>query len=1175
MAVTYGFYNSLNHDRVYDALQMSSIFDGIIQNGVFSTIGEALICKASGTGLIVNVGSGRAWFDHTWTLNDTDYPVEAEQAEVVLDRIDAIVLEVNQAVEVRANSIKFVKGTPSSTPVRPTMIHNAEVNQYALAYVSVRAGQTTIFDSDITNVVGTDETPFVTGLLQQLSVEQLLLQWNDDFYRYFNNFKTVSTADFNAFMTTKQTEYAAWYANMQAEGAADLAEFDAWFQHMKDQLDSDAAGHLQAEIDALALQAEKGSIIRVTTPETTLINQTCTITQDLLSRTATFDSHGVADFPSVPMIGDMVITSTDGNMTAIRNVNIPYFGRYEFEIAFWSATLAIHTSSSDLYGRPITIKQGTTTIGTTAFNQQGVASFDVHSAGTYTVSSVTTGGTERTADVVVTEQTTYNVELASTPEGATVTPTDVISTWIACAGLENTHNYTTLAEVMADTELFDTLLRDSNACDYMARSTTWAKAEGLVPVMTGTSTPSGEVIYSSQYTGQEAWRAFDNSDATVASTGTPEVGYFGYHFTSPTICKKVSIMCYGFNANASFTFKIQGSNDGSDWTDLSSTLTFTNGNVDKTTNTFTFSNDTAYSYYKVQYVTASASSGYSQCRMIQFYSADITSDRDAMTRIGLYDYCSEKLLSDATWAEAICNSEYRDSVFDITVPPMTSDTTPSGVASADTNYSGYPAWKAFDGDNTTNWLVPQGAGGNGHWVRYEFPSTVTILCAYIKDGLPTKSYKIQGSNDGFSSDIHDLYEETLSSDTGLDKVVIFSNPAPYKYYRFLSTSDTYYSDGRCSIVTLQFYGRHSSDQYKPLVPVMTSNTTPSGEAFSASAYSASFPAYRAFDDNPSTDAQSDRTAGWYLGYHFPNPVVATKLFIRSRTDLQPIKGFTIEASNDGVEYTILGTDDCGTSVSEKYVEFENTTAYSYYRIKRTASTADYVSVYTLQFYSKIPSTTQIHSCPNDTIYHMANGSPVVLATTDADGVGEVDWGELPAGDLTLYSSVAKDPDNLSNDYHKVCTITKTAYGHTTDFYLMPDPVKTLYWYGHESANLEDTTTANGWSVASGHSFIAPTHNTNYIAVDSTQGNASGVGNKNAIYPTVVHNISECTYHNYGGDTHYTYFESANSKYVSGNATVTNTQKYTIEHLQAQGTGNYLITYMLDARKSNLYAMWYE
>ena len=218
MAVTYGFYNAINHDRLYDAIQMSSIFDGIIRDGIFSTIGDTMIVTAPEDGMYVNVGSGRAWFNHTWTLNDTAYPIEAEQAEVVLDRIDAVILEVNSSAEVRANSIKFLKGTPSSNPVKPTLTHNAEVNQYALAYVRIRAGQTTILQSDIENAVGTDETPFITGVLQQVSIETLLKQWEAE----FTNFQDTSTT-----------------------------EFDAWFQRMKDQLDQDQAGHLQLQIDAL------------------------------------------------------------------------------------------------------------------------------------------------------------------------------------------------------------------------------------------------------------------------------------------------------------------------------------------------------------------------------------------------------------------------------------------------------------------------------------------------------------------------------------------------------------------------------------------------------------------------------------------------------------------------------------------------------------------------------------------------------------------------------------------------------------------------------------------------------------------------------------------------------------------------------------------------------------
>ncbi|MGD7407461.1 hypothetical protein ACQCP7_25580, partial [Ralstonia pseudosolanacearum] len=59
MAITYGFFNSLNHDRRYDAGQISEYFDGLISDGVYESIGEALQVQAA-TGMNVNIQTGRA-----------------------------------------------------------------------------------------------------------------------------------------------------------------------------------------------------------------------------------------------------------------------------------------------------------------------------------------------------------------------------------------------------------------------------------------------------------------------------------------------------------------------------------------------------------------------------------------------------------------------------------------------------------------------------------------------------------------------------------------------------------------------------------------------------------------------------------------------------------------------------------------------------------------------------------------------------------------------------------------------------------------------------------------------------------------------------------------------------------------------------------------------------------
>ena len=110
MSVTYGFYDSLNGDRKYSALQMSSLFDGLIIDGVFASIGTAFAVKAT-TGQTLNVGIGKAWFNHTWTLNDSILPLEAPDSETLLNRIDAVVIEVDSTDSVRANSIKITKAT--------------------------------------------------------------------------------------------------------------------------------------------------------------------------------------------------------------------------------------------------------------------------------------------------------------------------------------------------------------------------------------------------------------------------------------------------------------------------------------------------------------------------------------------------------------------------------------------------------------------------------------------------------------------------------------------------------------------------------------------------------------------------------------------------------------------------------------------------------------------------------------------------------------------------------------------------------------------------------------------------------------------------------------------------------------------------------------------------------
>lgn len=189
---SFGFYNSLNGDRKYDAVQMSSIFDGVIEDGVYSNVGE-LFAVAPGTGLSVIVKTGRAWFDHTWNLNDSHMPLEIEEPDPLQDRIDAVVIEVDSRVESRINKIKIVKGKPSVNPEKPNLIKDGSVFQHALAYITVRKLTDSILASDIEIVVGKNETPFVQCPLKTVSIEDLFNQWDEEFTTWFDNIKLQMT----------------------------------------------------------------------------------------------------------------------------------------------------------------------------------------------------------------------------------------------------------------------------------------------------------------------------------------------------------------------------------------------------------------------------------------------------------------------------------------------------------------------------------------------------------------------------------------------------------------------------------------------------------------------------------------------------------------------------------------------------------------------------------------------------------------------------------------------------------------------------------------------------------------------------------------------------------------------------------------------------------------------
>lgn len=232
MAVSSGFFNAINGDRKYNAVQISELFDGLIQDGVCVSGGVGgdafAVTQNTVPDLHVQVGEGRAWFKHTWTKNDAHILLDIETPDILYARIDAVVLEVNRSDAIRANSIKVIKGTPAEAPQEPQMQHTGTLDQYRLANIAVAANDTEIINANITYKVGTVETPFLANMVNPtFDVETLLAQWDS----YFDNtWLPAREAEFdNTWLPAKDAEVDAWLAAKETELDG---LFDDWLSNL-------------------------------------------------------------------------------------------------------------------------------------------------------------------------------------------------------------------------------------------------------------------------------------------------------------------------------------------------------------------------------------------------------------------------------------------------------------------------------------------------------------------------------------------------------------------------------------------------------------------------------------------------------------------------------------------------------------------------------------------------------------------------------------------------------------------------------------------------------------------------------------------------------------------------------------------------------------------------------
>lgn len=197
------FFDSVNGDRVYNSDSFAEWLRKFFTTGVFN--GDLQVQPSSG--MAVTVGTGYANIEGRVRFFDTTQTKTLPVANGTYPRVDTIVVRLDLGN--RQITCETVQGTYSGNNPSPTApVRSDGIYEIVLAQIYVGAGVTEITTANITDTRA-DETlcGWVTSTVESVPMSQIVSQ-------------------------------------MQAK-------FLTWYDHMKDQLDEDAAGHLQQEFDTL------------------------------------------------------------------------------------------------------------------------------------------------------------------------------------------------------------------------------------------------------------------------------------------------------------------------------------------------------------------------------------------------------------------------------------------------------------------------------------------------------------------------------------------------------------------------------------------------------------------------------------------------------------------------------------------------------------------------------------------------------------------------------------------------------------------------------------------------------------------------------------------------------------------------------------------------------------
>ena len=266
-------------DRAVGSDVLRSILSNYYSNGVFgiSNTNCFKVVASNGGGMTATVQPGACIINGATAYNKDETRITLANSEA-LPRIDSIVLRLDDNKAQRSIRVEVIKGVAQSQPTKPAHVREGAVYDLVLANVLVKANVATITNADITDTrIDKNVCGFVSAV-NNLNIDALYTQQK--------------------------------------------ALFDTWFEGVKNQLGTDAAGNLQNQINALK-------------PEVDAVNNALTFSGQNTTAKGQLDVAGRLNIKNGLAIGGndtfivrrftaprQTVNSNSSNLTVV-NINVP------------------------------------------------------------------------------------------------------------------------------------------------------------------------------------------------------------------------------------------------------------------------------------------------------------------------------------------------------------------------------------------------------------------------------------------------------------------------------------------------------------------------------------------------------------------------------------------------------------------------------------------------------------------------------------------------------------------------------------------------------------------------------------------------------------------------------------------------------------------------------------